>query len=115
MAKNTALSAYRAGLRARRKSKHHAKKMTIPLAIVGGIVPGLAYTYSGWQSGGFTGATNNLSGAYTGYNPTTRTWNIASMRWGTFPLLGGIFVHKIAAALGVNRAIAKSGIPFFRI
>lgn len=115
MAKNTALTAFKAGLRAKGKGKHHARKMTIPLAIVGGIVPGLAYTWQGWQSSGFTGAMNNLSGAYTGYNPTTHTWSINTMRWGTFPLLGGIFVHKIASALGVNKAIARAGIPFIRI
>jgi len=37
------------------------------------------------------------------------------MRLGLMPLAVGVLVHKVAGRLGINRAIASTGIPFIRI
>ncbi|GAH98844.1 unnamed protein product [marine sediment metagenome] len=45
----------------------------------------------------------------------TKTFTTEYMKHGLYPFLGGALLHKAANRLGVNRAIARSGIPWIRI
>ena len=95
--------------------KTRAKKMTLPLAIVGGLMPGATAvittgTTSGWLAAGKTAGT-----IYTGYDYTTGKFSVRNMQMGLMPLAIGVLVHKAAGMLGINKAIAATGIPFFRI
>lgn len=95
--------------------KSRAKKMTLPLAVVGGFLPGATAvvttgTTSGWMSAGRTAGV-----IYTGYDYTTGKWSMGNMKLGLMPLAIGVLIHKAAGMLGINRAIAATGIPFIRI
>lgn len=105
-----------------KKSKNHRKaKMTLPLGVVAGFVPLTYTTYKHFQwngMGGEEGAADVFVRSLTGFSPNTaygRVWEFKRMMWGLIPILGGLAVHKVAGALGVNRAIARAGIPFIRI
>jgi hypothetical protein len=90
--------------------------MTIPLAVVGGLVPMGADLVSAYKAGGVEATLGHVSLCTTGYDPADNKWKpmfAVEKLYG--PLLLGTMVHKLASKLGVNRAIAKSGIPFVRI
>lgn len=94
---------------------HRAKKMTFPLAVVAGLVPGVAATVTTAQASGVMAAGRTASMIYTGYDYTTGKWSVSNMKLGFMPLAVGVVVHKLAGMLGINRAIANTGIPFIRI
>lgn len=97
-----------------KKSKHNAKrKVTVPLAVIGGLIPVGAGLWS--RRSNATEMGNFIVSGFTGYNPTTNSFSITSMRGGLFPVIAGIAAHRFAGMLGINRAIAKTGIPFIRI
>jgi len=52
---------------------------------------------------------------YTGYSIEFQNWKLDRMRLGAAPLLAGFVAHKFAQKFGINRAIARVGIPYFRI
>lgn len=94
---------------------HRAKKMTLPLAVVAGLVPGITSTVVTAQASGLAAAGRTAAVIYTGYDYTTGKWSLGNMRLGFMPLAVGIIIHKVAGMLGINRAIAATGIPFVRI
>jgi hypothetical protein len=99
-----------------RRVGHRAQKMTIPLAIVGGLVPMGADILLAFKVGGAEAALGHVSLCTTGYDPADGQWKpmfAAKKLYG--PLLLGAFVHKAAGQLGVNRMLAKTGIPLLRI
>ena len=96
---------------------HHKKKMTIPIAVIAGIVPGVMRIYSNSPLRGqsFDTATAEVTRIYTGYDWRTGGWNIGLMRYGLWPLVAGFGIHKLAQGLGINRMISNAGIPLLRI
>ena len=96
---------------------HRAKKMTFPVAVIAGLMPGVTGTINvaTAQGGGWKAAGTYACSAYTGYNPLTAQFSIGNMSQGLKPLAIGVIVHKVAGWLGINRAIAGAGIPFIRI
>lgn len=98
-----------------KKKSHQRKKATFPLAIVAGLLPGVQRTITGFQSGGMKGGAQQAALVYLGYNYDTATWHPNMMWYGTAPLLLGLIVHRVASRLGVNRALAATGIPFVRL
>jgi len=98
--------------------KHKRAGMTIPLAVVAGFAPlamGELGAVKRALSGDTAGAAQQAVIYATGYNTDTKAFH-----WPTFvgsygPILAGMVVHKLAGRLGVNRAIAKAGVPFIRI
>lgn len=96
------------------RAKARAKKMTLPVALIGGFIPGVtllaATAPTGWQNVGLT-----ASRIYTGYDYASGKWNFGHTRPGLQPIIAGALIHKAASMLGINKAIAASGIPFFRI
>jgi hypothetical protein len=118
MAKNTALSAFKAGLRARRTGKHHKPKMTVSLATLAGFVPTGGYALEGFRRGGEAGLTEGLARItvrLTGYSITENKFHVNELAKGWIPVLLGFGVHKLATKIGINRQIARMGIPLLRI
>jgi len=90
--------------------------MTVPVAVVAGLTPLAASAIRGWQNETFRGMGKEVLYALTGVDiDNDPHFNPSFMINGTIPLLGGILVHKLAGKLGVNRAIASTGIPYLRI
>jgi len=89
--------------------------MTIPLAAVAGFVPLASFAYDGWKVGGFDNAGRRIAQRLTGIDSTTHEfiWQELMSGWG--PILVGIFAHKAANKLGINRMLASAGIPLLRL
>lgn len=98
------------------KAKWHRRpKATLPLAIVGGFVPLAMFAYDGFQTGGITNAAGRVAQRLTGWDYSHNTFVYSELAKGWFPILGGIFAHTVAQRLGINRALAKAGVPLIRI
>lgn len=112
---NTALAAYKAGVKARTKGNHHKPKTTISVAMIAGLVPMALDLKSAYAVDGMAAVVSHVglcTVGYDGVNP----WNPRhAIRKLYGPLLMGVLVHKVASKLGVNRMIARAGIPLFRI
>ncbi len=101
-----------------KKKKNNPRRnngFRIPVAVVAGIMPTVVKI---WESrgGGISGMTREAGRILLGVDFWTGTWDFGFMRYGLLPLVGGIVVHKVVGGwLGVNRAIARSGLPIIRI
>jgi len=100
------------------KRMTHRKKtsFTLPLAVVAGFMP------MGWQVwqhakiGDYANIPLAISEGLTGYNYIDRSWSLGNLKSGLLPIGLGFAVHKyIGGTLGLNRMIARAGIPFIRI
>jgi len=99
-------------VRGRSRSKAKAR---IPLAVLAGFVPLAVFGYEGFKVGGLENATRRVAQRLTGYDSTAHVfiWKELMAGWG--PILTGLIVHKAAQKFGLNRAIARAGIPFVSI
>lgn len=98
------------------KAKRHSKPgFTLPVAVVAGFLPLGMRAVAGWKEGGLEGASHQLIMGTTGYDHREQKFRFPAMAQGLGPILAGIMVHKLAGRLGVNRAIARAGVPFLRI
>lgn len=96
------------------RSRPRAKaKMTIPLSVVAGFVPVAVGVWNRRASG--TAIGDYLVSSFAGITPSTGQFNFANLRNGLLPIVAGFMVHKVAGAVGINRAIARTGIPLIRI
>jgi hypothetical protein len=104
---------------AKRHIKHTKKKFTIPLAIVAGFVPAGMDIYNNMPN-----FNNNVlaSGAHTvagliGYDTVGKKYVGLSQAKsaGLYPIILGFGAHWAAQKFGVNRMIARAGIPLIRI
>ncbi len=114
MAKQTALTAYKAGVRAAKNPGKRRRRggMTIPLATVAGFAPLVANVIGGFRVGGPEKALDNLSAGLTGYSFQAGIWSpLYALKWGIGPILMGAFVSKLASRFGVNRVLARTGLP----
>ena len=98
----------------RKHHKYHKPKMTLPVSIVAGFMPGVTRVVAA-RSGGLTGIASEAGRIFIGYDMATGKFNMNSMMMGTLPIILGVLVHKIANALGVNRFLASKRIPFIRL
>lgn len=92
--------------RTRRKAK-----ITIPLAVVAGFVPPAVGVWN--RRSDPTAMGNYLLSGFTGID--NGRFNPAALRNGALPVMGGFLAHKVASMVGINRAIARAGIPLIRI
>jgi hypothetical protein len=88
-------------------------KFTLPLAVVAGFVPTAVGVWNRRSSG--QQIADYLQAGFTGITPGTGHFSVANLRVGLIPVMAGFGVHMIASKLGINRAIAKAGIPLIRI
>ena len=100
---------------AKKKTRRRGKAFTIPLTVAAplGYTGYNAYLYARNQS--VPDALDKLSKWYTGYSLETGRWSAANLSFGLFPLVLGMFAHKVANRLGVNRALGSAGIPIIRV
>lgn len=89
-------------------------QITIPLAVLAGFVPPAAFLWSHKDSGPYVVA-NDLGRIFTGWDGATSQWSWRNLKLGAFPVLGGFIVHAIATKIGLNRVLARAGIPLIRI
>lgn len=104
---------------ASKKKTMHRKKQgfTIPLAIVAGFAPAVIDVIDNVPNFGLPGSIMHTGAGLIGYDTVSKKytgWNQAKAA-GICPLIMGFVVHYAASKLGVNRMIARAGIPFVRI
>jgi len=92
-------------------------KPKISLAVVAGLMPQVQHIKDRYNGGGgiVNAISKGLQTGMLGYNPDTKVWAIGNAKLGIIPLVAGIGVHKLAGKLGINRALAKAGIPFVNV
>lgn len=117
MAKQSSeLTAFKAGLKTKAKGGKHHKSFTVPLGIVAGFVPLTITSVNAFQTGGVRFAGMELTRLLTGYDPGTQHWSLGNMKCGTGAILAGMGVHwLLGSKLGLNRMLARTGVPFIRI
>jgi hypothetical protein len=98
---------------ARNKKHRGGKRMTLPLAVVAGFaVP----VVTSWQAQStIDGKMKEFLWRVTGYNANTKHWETEGLKQGALPIFAGFAAHYLASRLGINRALARAGIPFVRI
>lgn len=101
--------------KSKENNKRKSKQMTIPIAVVAGFSIPAAKAWEGFKGSGISGAVAMLSRGFTGYAPWAGTWDYRDLKMGLLPVIVGMAVHKVASALGINRALASTGIPLVRI
>lgn len=92
-----------------------AKRMTIPIAVVAGFIPGILDPINFWRDQGSQAAAREMARIWTGYDYSDGSFDFGRMKWGLLPALMGGIVHWVASKIGINRALARSGIPFLRV
>jgi hypothetical protein len=95
-----------------KRKMHHKKKMTIPLAVVGGFLPTAVGVWNRRSSG--SQVASYLQAGFTGIGADGK-FAIGNLATGLGPVMAGFAVHKVASMLGVNRAMARANIPLIRI
>jgi len=104
--------------RNRPTKKHHRRPgFTLPLAVVAGFASpvgraGSQFINVGWQAG-VSEISKSMIGIDPYANPIKFDWTY--LRYGLVPIALGVGVHKLAGMFGLNRMIARAGIPFIRI
>lgn len=111
------------------KKTRSKTKMTFSIGIIGGFAPGILDTLrtsTGWRelynntgddmvsvlAGDFTGLqTKGAQAQYSG----GKVWSSWRLKYGLYPALIGTAAHWIANRFGINRMIARAGIPLIRI
>ena len=100
--------------RAFRKKTHRKAKPTLSLGIVAGFIPPGVTLYNEARKG-MGNFAYSASKMLTGYESDTGKWSPRNMIPAYAPIFGGFLAHMVASKLGINRMIARSGIPFVRI
>lgn len=101
-----------------RLAVRRAKKTTIPLAIVAGFGPLIADTVTTVKdpNQGFGQIPHVLAWHLAGINTwDNNKFDLSRLARGWAPILAGMIAHKAANKFGINRAIARAGIPLLRI
>jgi len=100
---------------AKSKQRRRKPQMTIPVAVMAGMMPLAASAVRGWQNETFRGLGKEVLFALTGFDTDQPGWHPEFMKNGTYPLVAGIVVHKLAGRLGINRMLGRARIPLLRI
>lgn len=98
-----------------RKRKRKANGFTLPVAVIAGMAPLANQARMGWAADGPVGMVKQSTLALLGYHIDTNTWNASWMKVGLLPIFVGGLVHWGAKKFGLNRMIARAGIPVIRI
>lgn len=98
----------------KKKRGRGRKQFTLPLAVVAGLAPAAIDLWD-HRNAGAQGFMAEVGRIFTGWDYWSASWNPALMRWGTIPIVAGGLIHMGANKLGLNRMIARAGVPFIRI
>jgi hypothetical protein len=93
----------------RRRGVFGGKK--IPVAVIAGAAPGVAWAIDSASQGNWQGAGERLLAAYTGYEWGYKKFTPFYLNKGLYPLIGGFVIHAAANYFGLNRMIAKFNLP----
>jgi len=98
-----------------KKRRNGKKGITLPMALIAGVAAPSVKIYEA-RSGGISGMTREAGRILTGFDFWNGGFNFADMRYGLLPIVGGVLVHwLVGGKLGLNRMMARAGIPFVRI
>ena len=99
------------------KNHRRARPLTLPLATLAGTAGSLSNNIVPALQGRITAdeAVRRLSRDFTGYDPIDGSWRLARMGQGLLPLAVGVLVSMMASRFGINRRMARSGIPLIRV
>lgn len=111
MAKAKTRTVYRT---AKRKVRRR-KSFTLPVLMLSGMGPMVGSAVRGFRNEGFTGLGKEMTFAMSGYHMDSGTFNPSFMWNGTYPMLIGWGLHKMASVLGINRALGRAGVPVIRL
>jgi hypothetical protein len=112
---NTALTAFKAGLKSKRTGEHHRPKMTISLALIAGLMPMVLDLKDAYKVDGLPAVASHVGLCTVGYDGVNK-WNPGyAFRKLWAPLAMGFVAHKLASRLGINRMLGRMGIPLVRI
>jgi len=101
---------------ATKKTRRRRPQPTISLAVIGGFGPLAASLKRGYDAESFRGAMKEGIYALSGIDIDNEPhFNPGFMVNGTIPIIGGILLHKVFTRLGVNRSLARMGVPYLRI
>jgi hypothetical protein len=99
-----------------RKKKSYRRKKTVPLAAVLGIAaPIMNEVLWHWRQGEIDAIPKEIARILTGYDMQTGKWDFGSLLQFWLPAGAGFAMHKVASMLGINRMLARAGIPYLRI
>jgi hypothetical protein len=99
-----------------KKKTHRRGGMTVPLSLIGGLMPMAADIVSATRVGGIEAALGHVSLCTTGYDPADGKWKPGfAMQKLYGPMFVAMMAHKLAGRLGINRMLGKAGVPLFRI
>lgn len=102
--------------RALRRRTHRRAKPTVSLAMIAGLAPAVGKEIEAYRTGGFGGVLQWASILTTGFDPADGQWKPGlAVRNFYGPLAIGYAAHTLASRLGINRALARAGIPLARI
>lgn len=101
----------------KKKSRRSKRSVALPLTIVSSLGYVAGNTYGDIKRNGLETGTAMFFGNFTGFRsaPNQPQWDASRLKYGLIPMLLGVGVHKVASKLGLNRALASSGIPWIRI
>lgn len=106
----------------RKKIRVSRGKMSLPVAVIAGFAPGvgrLVYhaTHNDHQQGNPIANVGVEAGRiFLGYDSRSGTFDARNMLYGLMPVVLGGLVHKlVGGTLGVNRMLARSGVPLLRL
>ncbi len=89
-------------------------KFTLPLAVIGGFTAQALPVLEAAMRGDMNGVLDKFLYQFGCYNKTAGAFEFGRI-WQYKPLLAGIVIHKLANALGLNRALGRAHLPILRI
>ena len=95
--------------------KRRTAKMTIPIAVIGGIagMPAMGDLIRSIQGGQYQQIPSNFAKMVgVEYNGA---WSFKALQQNMTPLIAGIVAHKLAGKIGINAALARAKVPFLRV
>lgn len=106
-----------------KKSKGSSRaKFTLPVAVVAGFAPGVGRmvyhaTHNDHGQGNAIANVGVEAGRiFLGYDSRSGSFNATDMMYGLLPVVLGGIIHKfIGGGLGVNRMLARAGVPILRV
>lgn len=96
------------------RPRRRGKKFTLPIAAIAGFAPLASDVYYQFKAGGAAAAIQWLKYDLVGIDGNGH-FNFAGIARGWGPILTGFIAHGIASKLGINRQLARMGIPVIRI
>jgi len=99
-----------------KKRRHGKRKFTLPIAAAGGVAAGVVSAVAEVDGNIMTPIfAQKVIARYTGVNMTNGSFNAEYLKLGLLPAVAGCLIHWGASKFGINRMIARAGVPILRI